>query len=102
MSERDFLIALGRGDISSKQLADTLIRSRTREIRFRKIKKKDTPRVSDIVVRGGGRSVHPDRPVLPAGVWRQNHRLHRRDVASRCTVPIAPISFTCPRSSITA
>ncbi|MEZ5536611.1 MAG: bifunctional (p)ppGpp synthetase/guanosine-3',5'-bis(diphosphate) 3'-pyrophosphohydrolase [Thiolinea sp.] len=51
-NERDFLIALGRGDISSKQLADTLIRSQTREIRFRKVKKKDTARVSDIVVNG--------------------------------------------------
>lgn len=51
-NERDFLIALGRGDISPKQLADTLIRSRTKEIRFRTIKKKEKPRVSDIVVRG--------------------------------------------------
>ncbi len=51
-NERDFLIALGRGDISPKQLADTLIRSQTKEIRFRKVKKKETPRVSDIVVRG--------------------------------------------------
>ena len=51
-NERDFLIALGRGDISPKQLADTLIRSRTNEIRFRKVKKKDTAKVSDIVVRG--------------------------------------------------
>ena len=51
-NERDFLIALGRGDISSKQLADTLIRSQTKEIRFRTIKKKEKPKVSDIVVRG--------------------------------------------------
>lgn len=51
-NERDFLIALGRGDISSKQLADTLIRSQTQEIRFRKVKKKDTAKVSDIVVNG--------------------------------------------------
>ena len=51
-NERDFLIALGRGDISPKQLADTLIRSRTQEIRFRKLKKKDTGHRSSIVVRG--------------------------------------------------
>ena len=50
--ERDFLIALGRGDISSKQLSDTLIRSQTKEIRFRKVKKATTHHISDIVVRG--------------------------------------------------
>ncbi|PIE00039.1 MAG: GTP pyrophosphokinase [Thiothrix nivea] len=51
-SERDFLIALGRGEISSKQLANTLIRSQTQEIRFRKVKKQDTTKVANIVVNG--------------------------------------------------
>lgn len=51
-SARDVLIALGRGDISSKQLADTLIRSQTKEIRFRTVKKKDTAKASNIVVNG--------------------------------------------------
>lgn len=51
-SERDVLIALGRGDISPKQLADTLIRSHTQEIRFRTVKKKDNAKVSNIIVNG--------------------------------------------------
>ncbi len=51
-NERDFLIALGRGDISQKQLADTLIRSRTSEIHFRKVKKKVTSKIDSIIVRG--------------------------------------------------
>ncbi|HMT92382.1 RelA/SpoT family protein [uncultured Thiothrix sp.] len=38
-NERDFLIALGRGDITPKQFADSLIRSRSTEIPLRKIKK---------------------------------------------------------------
>lgn len=38
-NERDFLIALGRGDISPKQFSDSLLRSRSTEIPIRKIKK---------------------------------------------------------------
>ncbi|MFM2319758.1 MAG: hypothetical protein RLZZ215_2379 [Pseudomonadota bacterium] len=38
-NERDFLIALGRGDISPKQFSDSLLRSRSTEIPVRKIKK---------------------------------------------------------------
>nr|CAA6830809.1 MAG: GTP pyrophosphokinase (EC, (p)ppGpp synthetase I [uncultured Thiotrichaceae bacterium] len=51
-SERDVLIALGRGDITPKQLAGTLIRSQTEEIRFRRVKKKDIAKVSNIIVNG--------------------------------------------------
>ena len=38
-NERDFLIALGRGDITPKQFTDSLLRSRSTEIPVRKIKK---------------------------------------------------------------
>ncbi|PID50516.1 MAG: GTP pyrophosphokinase [Proteobacteria bacterium] len=53
-NERDFLIALGRGDISQRQLSDTLIRSRSSEIHFRKVKKKPSAKSSDVIVRGVG------------------------------------------------
>ena len=51
-TERDFLIALGRGDIGQRQLADTLIRSRPSEIQFRKVKKKTASKSGSVVVRG--------------------------------------------------
>lgn len=38
-NERDFLISLGRGDISPKQLSDHIVRSRSTEIPIRKIRK---------------------------------------------------------------
>lgn len=49
---RDFLVALGRGDIGHRQLTETLIRSRESEIRFRKVKKQHQGDQSGIVVRG--------------------------------------------------
>lgn len=53
-NERDFLIALGRGDISYRQFSDTLLRSREQEIRFRKIShKQDNVTVADSIEVGG-------------------------------------------------
>jgi GTP pyrophosphokinase len=51
-NERDFLIALGRGDITPKQFSDSLIRSRSTEIPIRKIRKIPPTRAM-----GGGISV---------------------------------------------
>lgn len=52
-NERDFLIALGRGDITPKQFADSLIRSRSTEIPLRKIKKiAPTKQVGGVSVQG--------------------------------------------------
>jgi len=55
-SEREFLIALGRGDISERQVANALLRSRSNAIQFRKIKKKPTaqPKTGNIIVGGVG------------------------------------------------
>lgn len=53
-SERDFLIALGRGDISYRQFSDTLLRSRDTEIRFRKVSQRlDNVKVEDSIEVGG-------------------------------------------------
>ena len=52
-NERDFLIALGRGDISPKQFSDSLLRSRSTEIPIRKIKKVALSKpVGGVVVQG--------------------------------------------------
>ena len=52
-NERDFLIALGRGDISHKQFSDSIIRSRSTEIPIRKIKKvSPTKQLGGVIVQG--------------------------------------------------
>jgi len=52
-NERDFLIALGRGDISHKQFSDSLLRSRSTEIPIRKIKKvTPTKQIGGVIVQG--------------------------------------------------
>ena len=48
-SERDFLIALGRGEISTQQLVEYLVRSPEREIKLRKIR----PPKTSVKVPGG-------------------------------------------------
>lgn len=58
-SERDFLIALGRGDISTQQLVESLARSREKEIKLRKVRpSKDSVKIQGGIEVAGVKDLH--------------------------------------------